>query len=185
MDYKEAVDMLGWMARHAKLSGTDARVLTVLACDSNYKTSEIAASYDDLAKALSTTKQSVMLAIKRLEKAGAIKKVTEPVGRAPATYKVRSVEDLRLLHESEEFNLEWREWSKRRDELFYDFEQALDEIGSGCDECTDESACSLHQREKENLMNSQTGREMRLWDSDNPTPQSRVKKIKLIAMGEL
>jgi DNA-binding Lrp family transcriptional regulator len=185
MDYKEAGDMLGWMARHAKLSGTDARVLTVLACDSNYKTSEIAASYDSLAIALSTTKQSVMLAIKRLEKSGAIKKLTDPVGRAPATYRVRSVDDLRLLHESEEFNVEWREWSARRDALFYDFERALDEIGNGCDECTEEEACGLHQRERDNLMSSQTGREMRLWDSDNPTPQSRVKKIKLIEMDKL
>jgi hypothetical protein len=81
--------------------------------------------------------------------------------------------------------VEWREWSKRRDELFYDFERAIDEIGSGCDECNDESACSLHQREKEHLMNSHTGREMRLWDSDNPKPQSSVKKIKFIEMDKL
>lgn len=185
MDYRQAVDMLGWMARNAKMSGTDSRVLIVLACDAHYKTAEIAVSYDDVAKALSTTKQSVMLAIKRLEKAGAIKKLTAPVGRAPATYKVRSVEDMRLLHESEEFNLEWRTWSARRDELFYDFEQALDEIGNGCDECTEESACGMHQRQKEQLMDSKIGREMRLWGSDNPEPESRIKKIKLIEMDKL
>jgi hypothetical protein len=31
MDYKETLNMLGWMAKNAKLSGTDARVLTLIA----------------------------------------------------------------------------------------------------------------------------------------------------------
>jgi len=185
MDYKETLNMLGWMAKNAKLSGTDARVLTLIATGANYKTGEFSASYDDIAQALRTTKQSVMLAIKRLEKAGAIKKLTEPVGRAPANYKIRSLDDLLLLHESEEFNLAWRDWSKKRDDLFYEFEQQIEEASVGCEECTDDELCPSHKASREALLNSPKGREMRLWDSDNPAPKSHVKKVAFIEMDKL
>lgn len=185
MDYKETLNMLGWMAKNAKLSGTDARVLTLIATGANYKTGEFSASYDDIAQALRTTKQSVMIAIKRLEKAGAIKKLTEPVGRAPANYKIRSIDDLRLLHESEKFNIDWREWSQKRDDLFYEFQQQIDSDSSGCKECTDDEVCPIHQASREALLNSPKGREMRLWDSDNPAPKSRVKTVAFIEMDKL
>lgn len=185
MDYRETVDMLEWMARNAKLSGTEARVIIAIAAGANYKTGEFSASYDDLAEALKTSKQSVMLSIKRLEKAGAIKKITEPVGRAPATYKVRTRDDLRLLHEYEEFNMEWREWSEARDSLFYDFEMDVEKIGEGCEECTDESMCTAHEREKERLLDGPKGREMRLWDSDHKKPISHIKIVKFIEMDKL
>jgi DNA-binding Lrp family transcriptional regulator len=185
MDYRETLKMLGWMAKNAKLSGTDARVLTLIASEANYKSSEFSASYDDMAQALRTSKQSVMLAIKRLEKAGAIKKLTEPVGRAPANYKIRNLTDLLLLHESEEFNLAWREWSNTRDNLFYDFEQKLDAVSGGCEECTDEAMCVYHEHAREDLLNSPQGRAMRLWDSDNPAPLSRIKTVAFIEMDKL
>ncbi len=185
MDYRETVDMLRWMAKNAKLSGTDARVLILIASEANYKSSEFSASYDEMAKVLRTTKQSVMLSVKRLEKSGAIKRLTDPVGRAPANYKIRSLDDLRLLHESEEFNLDWREWSKKRDDLFYEFEKSIDADSEGCTECTDEALCIKHERSREAMLNSQQGREMRLWDSDNPAPKSRVKTVAFIEMDKL
>lgn len=185
MDYRETLSMLGWMAKNAKLSGTDARVLTLIASEANYKTGEFSASYDDMAQALRTTKQSVMLAIKRLEKAGAVKKLTEPVGRAPANYKIRSLKDLLLLHESEEFNMAWREWSRKRDELFFEFETKLDEDSAGCDECTDDTHCIRHELSRKALMNSPQGRAMRLWDSDNPAPESSIKTVAFIEMDKL
>ena len=185
MDYKETVSMLGWMAKNARLSGTDARVLTLIASEANYKTSEFSASYDDMAQALRATKQSVMLSIKRLEKVGAIKKLTEPIGRAPASYKIRSLPDLLLIHESEEFNENWREWSRKRDALFFEFESKLDSDSGGCAECTDDTLCHEHKRSREALLNSPEGRAMRLWDSDNPAPKSSVKKVKFIEMDKL
>ena len=185
MDYRETVSMLGWMAKNARLSGTDARVLILMASEANYKNGEFSASYEDIAQALRTTKQSVLLSIKRLEKAGAIKKYTDPIGRAPAKYKIRKLDDLQLIHESEEFNLEWREWSKKRDDLFYEFEQSIEADSEGCEECTDEALCVKHERRREAMLNSPQGREMRLWDSDNPAPKSRLKTVPFIEMGKL
>jgi hypothetical protein len=182
MDYKETVHMLGWMAKNAKLSGTDARVLTIMATEAGYKTAEFSASYEDMAKSLKTSKQSIMLAVKRLEKSGAIKKINEPIGRAPATYKLRNIEDLCLLHETDEFNLAWRDWTRVRDNLFHAFENQVDEINSGCEDCTDDALCLNHEREKERLLNTPKGREMRLWYSDNPAPKSHIKTVKFIEM---
>jgi DNA-binding transcriptional ArsR family regulator len=184
MDYRESLKVLEWMAKNAKLSGVDARVLILIAAGANYKTSEFSASYDDMAKALHTSKQSVMISIKRLEGAGAIKKLDEPVGRAPANYKIRNLTDLLLLHEFEEFNLAWREWSNKRDNLFYDFEQKLDSVSDGCEECTDETMCVYHELAREELLSSPQGRAMRLWDSENQRPEKTIKKVTFIDIGK-
>lgn len=184
MDYKETLDMLAWLSKHVKLSGIDARVIIFISSKANYKTNDVSFSYSELAKSLQTSKQSVMMAIKRLGKVGVIKKLDDSIGRASASYKIRSVDELRLLHESESFNAEWAVWVKKRDELFYDFESQLEAINQNCDECNEERHCQNHDFEIKKMMDSPKGREMRLWLLDNPKPQSHVSKVEFIKIND-
>lgn len=183
MDYKEIVKMLNWMARNSKLSGTDARVLMLMATESNYKTGEYSASYGEISEALKISKKAALVSIERLEHAKAIHKIDDACGKRSAIYKLRNMEALALIHEDEGVNNKKIEWNRERERLFGKFEDWAYEPAEGCQDCyanDSDSPCEYHQQEINKRLDSPQGRELKLWEMDNPEPQFRIKKVKFI-----
>ena len=186
MDYKEALKMFEWMAVNTKLSGMDARVLIFMTTNSGYKTSEFSGSYETLASSLKTTKQSILISIKRLEKCGAISKQKSQIGRTPAIYKIRTVDNMRTLHETEVRNILRESWDIEHDRLFLDIENRVSDIGYECPDCKENKMCDLHQFKKKQLMDTPEYRAMVLWESDHkPKPDAKTKTVKFIDIGKL
>lgn len=186
MDFKQTLATLGWVAKNAKLSGTDFRVLVLLASEANYKTGKVAMSYGDAARALGISSVAATMSIKRLEAVGVLVVTEQASGRASAQYKIRTVEQLRILHERETVNADRKAWDNKKYELFGDFEIELSSIGHECHECLHEDGggqCPRHEYQRKTLLESDQGRAMRLWIDENPAPPFLAKTVAIIKPG--
>lgn len=183
MDYKEIARMLNWIVKNAKLTGAEARLLIMMATECNYKTGEFSSGYQDMADELKLSKQSIISATDRLEKLGAIKTMEKPTGKRPTVYKIRSMDDLILIHAVETVNPEWEKWKEKKMRIFGNLERKLDMIGAGCQECfkdESEEMCDQHKDELKRLMRTNEGKEMTLWESDNPKPDFKIMMVEFM-----
>lgn len=180
MDYREQVEVIGWMARYANFGGVDARVYCLMVSGSNYKSSEFSASAEQMAEELAVSKQSVIQALKRLEACGAIKKKSNAVGRSAAVYKIRKMDDMMLLHESKKRNEKYLGWLREKDSLFADIENDVLIIGDDCEDCNEDGHCHLHKVEIERKKQTREYKDLMLWLSDNPKPEAELSEVKRI-----
>jgi len=180
MDYKESIKAISWHAKYAKFGGTTFRVYMLLLTSANYKTGECRFSYDELVKQLGCAKSAATKAIGELAKLGSIECKEKAMGRTPALYKIRSVEDLNLLHMVETINPDNRKWNDDFYSKFGEFKSELDKIGASCERCyedDDDLMCPQHEHEHNQKLISETGRKMKVWMSDYPEPPVKVNTI--------
>lgn len=179
LDYKKCVEILKWHSVYSELNGTEARVLMYMVTSANYKTGLFIGSQMELAEALSTSKQSVNKAIAELKKNEAILETKAGTGRMPATYRIRTAEDLNTLFVKEEKNEEYETWHAEKYRLFDEMEGRYYAVTDGCTECDGETnLCELCRLKTEKFKEREEYRRMLLWMADNPEPPSKVKMIR-------
>ena len=177
MDYKQVAGVIKWHAMHSDLNGAEARLLMFMVASCNHKTSRIQASHAELAEAVSLSKASVTKAVKSLVGKKAISIDVPASGRMVATYRVRSADDLDGYFATEQNNPAAEEWYNRHQQ-FTDLEFAHDSIGDGCEECSEDALCAMHQFKVKQMEDSPEWREYQLWLADNPRPPAKVMAVK-------
>ena len=177
MDYKQVAGVIKWHAMHSDLNGAEARLLMFMVASCNHKTSRIQASHAELAEAVGLSKAAVTKAVKSLEGKKAISIDVPASGRMVATYRVRSADDLDGYFATEQNNPAAEEWYARH-QNFAELEFAHDSIGDGCEECSEDALCAMHQFKVKQMEDSTEWREYQLWLADNPKPPAKVMAVK-------
>jgi len=177
MDYREIVETEKWHLTNSRLSGLEIKVLFTMILSANYKTGLLMISQDDLSKTLKISRQSISRPIQKLIKIGAILQVTVGMGRAPSSFKIRTSEDMDLLCSQEVLNPAYEIWETERDSIFSGFLEDLWEIGTDCEKCKEGEMCREHAQDTKDFENRPRGKAYRLWLSDHPKPEYKVKKI--------
>lgn len=183
MDYRLIAETIKWHAVYSGLNGAEFRVLAYMATSANYKTSRIAASYNELAEVLGLSKVSVSKAVAALVEKKALSVEESAKGRMQTTYRVRSADDLNGYFVQEVNNVEADMWLVREQELFGNLLDRIDDIGSDCDDCQalmesgSNDKCPMHMGLLRSIYSGTDWREYQLWLSDNPKPLPKVKKI--------
>ena len=191
MDYKEKVELLKWHVQFSELNGTDAKTLGLLIADCNYKSGEIFASLDEIAKTINASKVAVAKTITKLIKDEAIVLVEKSSGKRPSNYRVSNIERLSFLFESDVINPKQSKWEKSETELFYDViseQNKIEHERTGCKNCKAENEgigdddpwtlCAAHSFEQREFEKSIDYKKYKLWLMDNPEPSFKVRTIK-------
>lgn len=177
MDYKQTVDTLKWHAIYSELNGAEARVMMFMASSANYKTSKIAASYNDMAQAVSLSKASVAKAIASLVEKKALAIDEAASGRMQATYRVRGADELTEYFSIEESNPAADQFEFEQDRMFGDVIARLADVGVDCDECQEGKRCTMHEYQAKRIEDSQEYRDYKMWLSDNSKPPRKIRTI--------
>lgn len=177
MDYKQTVETMKWHATYSELNGAEARVMMFIASSANYKTSKIAASYNDLAQAVSLSKASVAKAIASLVEKKALAIDEAASGRMQAAYRVRGADELTEYFSIEESNPAADRFESEQDRLFGGVISRLADVGADCDECQDGKRCTMHEYQAKRIEDSQEYRDYKMWLSDNSKPPRKIRTI--------
>jgi hypothetical protein len=178
MDYKQAVETIRWHSLHSKMNGAQARVFMNLVAEANYKTGRVRTSYADLAQRISLSKVGVKSAIDALVKKQALCVIEAATGRSPATYRIRTADELTEYFSQEVINPEATKWENARIENGYEkLEDDFYAIVEGCEECTDDEPCPPHQYHMQRFKQEAPWREYQLWLKDNPKPDYKISMV--------
>lgn len=185
MDYKQIVELVRWHAVYSDLSGSEWALITFMAAESNHRTSRIKIGHAELAEALGMSKASATKSIRSLEQKQAITVVEKAIGRAVATYKIRTADELTDFFAVEQKNPELEVWYSTHLDMgrTHRRNDVMCAIEDECEDCAEARAerglkmCERHGYLLAQVEASPAWRAHQLWLADNPEPPAKIKTI--------